>query len=235
MRGRTSIGFGPALLAAVCSFPTSVGLGGEIDGRVTVTGPRPARPAEDRTLEPACGKGAAQDDPLLISRSGGVQNAVVRILGVDQVSPVNATSQPLPPVIVGQKGCSYVPRVQAAQRGQPLVVENKDPLLHNLHAFERRKGLFNVAQPPRAPPVRRELSGIEMLRLKCDIHPWMLGWIVFNDNPYFGVTDAEGRFSIRGVPPGNYALSVWHELLGLRQVEVKVPDGSVEVKVNLTR
>ncbi len=151
---------------------------------------------------------------------GRFRNAVVRILGVIRPpagSPATPVPPlPLPPVRVEQRGCSYVPRVQAALAGQTLVVENQDPLLHNVHAFAGSKGLFNVAQPPRATPVKREPPGVEVLRLKCDIHPWMFGWVVFNDNPYFAVTGADGRFALHGVPPGTYQLAVWHELLGAR-------------------
>jgi len=220
----------PWLLSAVAA---AVVPGAVLQGRITVSGPLPARPVADRTLDPACGNGSAGDDPLLTSTSGGVQNAVVRLLGLNPAAGVHSSSTPLAPVVVLQQGCSYVPRVQAASRGQPVVIENRDPLLHNLHAFAGRKGLFNVAQPKGSAPVKREVSGVDVLRLKCDIHPWMAGWVVFSDTPYFAVTDADGRFAIQGVPAGSYELSVWHELLGARTVKVQVSAEAVEVNVDL--
>jgi hypothetical protein len=192
----------------------------------------PTPPTVDRRLDPACGGGSAGDNPLLVSDSRLVQNAVVRILGA---APAASDAGALPPVVVRQKDCRYVPRVQAALRGQPVLVENDDPLLHNLHAFSGRKGLFNVAQPAGSPPVKRDLVGVDLLRLKCDIHPWMFGWVVFNETPYFAVTGADGRFAIGGVPAGTYKLSVWHEILGTREVEIRVPAGALQVSVDLGR
>ncbi len=113
------------------------------------------------------------------------------------------------------------------------VIENQDPLLHNLHAFAGRKGLFNVAQPAGSAPVKREFPTTDVLRLRCDIHPWMTGWVVFNDTPHFAVTGADGRFTIQGVPAGSYELSVWHELLGVRTIKVQGPAGAVEVNLDL--
>jgi hypothetical protein len=216
----------PCLLATLAS-------GAEVRGRVTASGNLPARPVADRTLDPACGKGTPGDNPLLTSTSGGLQNAVVRILGASPIAAAHSNAAPLAPITVRQKGCSYVPRVQAALRGQAVVIENQDPMLHNLHAFAGRKGLFNVAQPAGSAPVKREVPTVDVLRLKCDIHPWMAGWVVFNDTPYFAVTDADGRFAIQGVPAGTYELSVWHELLGARTIKVEVRTGAVEVNVDL--
>ena len=57
-------------------------------------------------------------------------------------------------------------------------------------------------------------SGEALVRLRCDVHPWMAGWLVVVEHPYAAVTDAEGRFTIADVPPGAYTLAVWHERLG---------------------
>jgi len=202
---------------------------GELSGRVTLSGPAPERPVFDRSSAPGCGPASADDDPLLISAEGGVQNAVVRLSGL--TAPGSAA--PLPPITVEQRGCSYVPRVQAALKGQPVVVVNGDALLHNVHAFDGRRGLFNVAQPPGSRPVEKSAAGAEVLRLKCDIHPWMFGWVVYSENRYSAVTAADGRFAIRGVPPGTYQLSVWHELLGTKTLEIKVTNGPLKVNVLL--
>jgi Carboxypeptidase regulatory-like domain len=198
---------------------------GEIVGRVSLKGPPPVHPPMDRSSDPACPPPSSGDQPVIVSASGGLRNAVVRVRGA---GPSSASAFPvaLAPITVEQRGCSYVPRVQAALRGQPLWVENGDPVLHNLHAFAGRKGLFNVAQPARSAPVKRDLD-VEIVRLKCDVHPWMFGWVVFNETPYFAVTATDGRFTIQGVPPGTYTLSAWHETFGTQELNVTVADEAV--------
>jgi hypothetical protein len=74
-----------------------------------------------------------------------------------------------------------------------------------------------------------------MVSVRCDLHPWMQGWLGVLDHPYFAVTDAEGRFTLRDVPPGDYTLAVWHERLGTGTSRVTVaPKGTAETHFTLT-
>src|SRR5207247_5859701 len=57
-------------------------------------------------------------------------------------------------------------------------------------------------------------SGEALVRVGCDVHPWMRGWLVVLDHPYAAVTGADGRFAIAAVPAGSYTLALWHEMLG---------------------
>jgi hypothetical protein len=59
-----------------------------------------------------------------------------------------------------------------------------------------------------------------MIRVKCNIHPWMKAWIGVVDNPYFGVTKADGTFDFKNVPPGTYTLEAWQEDLGTQEQQV---------------
>jgi hypothetical protein len=65
----------------------------------------------------------------------------------------------------------------------------------------------------------------EIVKVSCDAHPWMTGWIVVTDHPYVAVTDERGAFRLAGVPPGSYTLSLWHETLGEQRQEVTVRAG----------
>jgi hypothetical protein len=53
----------------------------------------------------------------------------------------------------------------------------------------------------------------------------MTGWIVAVDNPFFAVSGEDGTYALRGLPPGRYTLTAWHEVLGERQQEVEVKEG----------
>ena len=65
----------------------------------------------------------------------------------------------------------------------------------------------------------------EFVKVTCDVHSWMLGWIAVMPNPFFGVTDAKGTTRIENVPPGKYTLEVWHETLGKQTKDVEVKAG----------
>ena len=78
-------------------------------------------------------------------------------------------------------------------------------------------------------------SDLEFIKVPCDVHSWMLGWIAVLPNPFFGVTGANGAARIENVPPGKYTLDVWHETLGkqTKDVEVKAGQtvkGAIEMK-----
>jgi hypothetical protein len=53
-----------------------------------------------------------------------------------------------------------------------------------------------------------------MLHVKCNVHPWITGYIGVANNPYFAVTAEDGKFQISGVPAGKQTIQVWHEIYG---------------------
>jgi hypothetical protein len=184
------------------------------------------------TVDPAvCGDRIA-DDSLLVDAHGGVQNAVVVLRAT---SPPPAAPIPETAVVVDNTGCRFVPRVQIVRRGQPVQVHNADAVLHNTRA--------DVVDPPDVPIANLALShaGMTMdltrrltarlpenspesiVRLGCDVHPWMRGWLLVVDNAFAAVTNASGRYTLPDVPEGKYTLSVWHELLGRHEHQIEVP------------
>ena len=74
------------------------------------------------------------------------------------------------------------------------------------------------------------------MKVQCDIHKWMEGWVVIADHPYYALTDTNGTFTISNVPPGTYTLEVWHEMLGIvtQPVTVKAKK-SVKISVALPK
>jgi hypothetical protein len=125
-------------------------------------------------------------------------------------------------VVIDQEGCMYKPHVQAAMRGQQLQVKNSDGTLHNIHTYEGAATWFNQAQPPKAPPVSKPLDRKSVVKVKCDVHPWMTAYIVLSDNPFFATTSDDGKFTLKDVPAGTYTLESWHERFGVKTQEVTV-------------
>jgi plastocyanin len=127
---------------------------------------------------------------------------------------------------VDQRGCLYVPRVLGVQVGQAVEFTNGDPTLHTVHAVPAANAEFNEPQTEGAPPVHRTFGKPEvMVRVRCDIHPWMIAWVGVLPHPYYAVSGEDGGFAIPNLPPGRYTLEAWHETLGTRTREVTVAPG----------
>lgn len=208
-------------LPAAPSGPT-----GTIAGVIQFQGPVPKLPPLPAPTEPAC-EGVSGEDRSVEVHDGKLANVLVRI-----TDPSLKVAGPSTPVVVDQKHCTYTPRVQGAVLGQKLEIRNEDPTLHNVHTYEDHRSLFNNAQPPGAPAIVKPLPNDEgVVRVKCDVHEWMLSYVVVGHNPYFSVSDAQGRFEIDHVPPGKYTLQAWQERYGTRVVPVEVkPNQTSQVR-----
>jgi hypothetical protein len=197
---------------------------GEVRGRVRYEGPAPAPAALETTKDRrVCGP-SAPDESLLV-RDGALANVVVRVV-VPGAAPAPAT------LTLDQRGCRFVPHVQAAPVGSTLELLNGDPILHTVHAYAGARTAFDVPMPRPGDRVRRPLPQAGPLRIGCDVHGWMSAWVLVVDGPHHAVSGEDGRFSIAGVPAGTYTAIAWHERLGEREARVTVPEaGSAELEL----
>ena len=115
----------------------------------------------------------------------------------------------------------------AGVTGQELQIANGDPLLHNIHAYSGTATAFNQAQMQKSAPIKKTLPA-GVTKFKCDVHPWMTGYAVGNDNPFICVTDNTGSCTISGLPSGAYTLEAWHEKYGTKTVDVAAGAASAE-------
>ena len=195
---------------------------GSISGTVKLAGAAPALPKIKRTSDPVCSSTAQEmaDPTVSVGKDGkSLDNVVVRVIGPTEKAPAGD-------VVVNQHECTYEPRVQGAVEGQKIQVKNEDGTLHNVHAYDGSKTLFNQAQPAKSPPIEKAVTAKDVVTLKCDVHPWMRGYVVLNKNPYFAVSK-DGKFEIKDVPDGTYKVEAWQEKLGTKTVDnVKVGGGA---------
>lgn len=204
---------------------------GRITGRVRLAGPVAARPPLEATVDPsACGS-AIPDESLLVAADGGVANAVVVVRGVAE-----GASRARPEALIDNVRCRFVPRVQVVTRGQTVRVRSSDPILHNAHPVlvaDPEVYVANLAlvTPGQSMDLTRRLAeklppaGEALVRIGCDVHPWMRGWLMVVDQRHAAVTAADGTFTIADLPPGSYTLALWHETLGRSERRVTVPPG----------
>lgn len=195
--------------------------GGTVHGFITFKGKAPAPTAIPPGTDPNCEGMALEEQPVLV-KDGKLANVLVRVRGD---VPGQGTPRQNAMVVVDQNRCQYQPRVQGAVIGQPIVLMNSDQTLHNVRGMAGGKQLFNVTQPPLKTKEAQGPKDPDVVRLHCDIHPWMTAFVVMNPNPYFVTSDEDGAFTLQGVPPGTYTLEAWHETLGTRTAEVTVKEG----------
>jgi plastocyanin len=209
--------------------PAATGEVGDVKGVVSVVGKLP--PAEDlkRNSDPFCAQKHMKDEQVLADAKGHLANVLVHINGLP------ATPPPAEKAAISQDECMYRPRVLGVVAGQTLAIRNGDPVLHNVHTYEGPRTLFNTAQVPGTPNIEKTFTqNGTMLKFKCDIHPWMTGYVWVQNNRYFAVTDKDGTFDIKGVPAGTYEIEAWHERFGTKTGKVTIAKGKpAEVKLEL--
>jgi len=208
--------------------------GGTIQGKVIFNGPVETRKIiPNKDLDVCDGP---RDEPLIaVGPDKGVQDAVVYLVEVAKGKAWPAGAQQVKtPELVNHK-CRFEPHVQVIRAG-PLVVVNSDPVLHNTHGYYGKRTAFNMALPNEGQRIPTELTRAGTVRIDCDAHGWMEGWIYVVDNPYYAITGADGKFSIADVPPGTYNLVAVQELTGPLQQSVAVAAGKpTELTIELKK
>lgn len=172
--------------------------------------------------------GEVESEELLVTpppeggevKDGALQNVFVYVKeGLEDIS----FETPSEAVTVSNKKCVYAPHVSGVRVGQPLILLNEDPTLHNVHSYSKNSQTFNIGLPFQGMKQTKKFAKPEvMVTLKCDAHPWMIGYVGVLDHPYFGVTGEDGAFEFRDLPSGEYLVEAWHEKLGVRSQKIAI-------------
>lgn len=213
--------------AAAAYEEVKVERGGTVTGIVKFTGPpRPPDKREVTRDREACGTEPKTSEALLVSSTQGIKNVVVYLEGVRQGKAFSTA-----PVELDQRGCWFVPHVVLVRAGHPFTLLNSDGVLHNFRTpATSANPALNKAQPKFKRRLSIQIDNPDIIRVNCDIHEWMSAVIVVVAHPYYALTDENGTFVLSDIPPGRYALTVWHEVLGKQTREVVVTAGG-EAKV----
>ncbi|MBC7929713.1 MAG: carboxypeptidase regulatory-like domain-containing protein [Rubrivivax sp.] len=194
----------------------SGGQEGSIAGTISFTGAPPAPKVISMEQDPVCASSnpnAVAED--LVVSGDKLQNVFVYIKD-GKAGDRNISSfkfdVPAQPVKLDQQGCRYVPHVTGIQTNQPFEVLNSDPTAHNVNVDAKLNDKFNQGQPPSGAPITKQFKRAEtVIPVKCNQHPWMRAYVGVLSHPFFAVTDKDGHFEIKGVPPGTYTVVAWHE------------------------
>lgn len=158
---------------------------------------------------------------FVVSANGELADVIVSLKGV----PAQPAAAGMAPAVLDQKGCLYVPQILAVQTGQKIIVKNSDNCVHNVHTVPKENPGANLVQMAGGADLNFTFDKPEpFLKFQCDVHPWMFSWVTVVNHPYFGVSGADGKFTIKNVPPGKYTLEAAHRKLGVQTAEIEVKD-----------
>jgi len=199
-----------------------------ITGHVSFRGSPPKARVLRMSADPYCDKanpGGAERRDVIVGSDGGLADVFVYIK-----SGIQGTYEPpTEKVRIDQHNCNYVPVVSGVMVGQPIAIHNSDATLHNVHAMPHNSRGFNMAMPIKGMTILRKFTAPEVLvRIKCDVHPWMETFVGVTTHPFFAVTAVDGGFSLTGLPAGDYVVEAVHPKLGRRESPVSLSPGGRE-------
>ncbi|MCU7846217.1 MAG: hypothetical protein KZQ93_20470 [Candidatus Thiodiazotropha sp. (ex Monitilora ramsayi)] len=210
--------------------------GGTITGSVKFAGKDKAPKVYGITKDnDVCGTGKREIDYVRVN-NGHLMDTVVYLEKVKEGKPFPAD---LGDATIDQKGCEFNPFLQVMKNKNKLSAVNSDPVLHNIHTYELIRGdakgpkktLTNVSQPdPGTVTNTIKMKRGPAIKVECDAHDFMHGFVFVAKNPYYARVADDGTFTITDVPPGSYTIKAWHGMLKNKKAKVKVDaDGTATV------
>ena len=210
-----------AALVWASSTPVTAQGAGSIVGEVKFSGTPPAAKSLKVDKDPeVCGSDKPSEE-LVVGANKGIKNAVVSLGGAKGPAPTPAQKPAL-----DQKKCHFTPHVLVVPAGAEVDILNSDGILHNIHTFSSANPSINKAQPKFKKVLTEKFDKPEIIKIQCDVHGWMQGWIVVGEHAAYSVSDDSGAFKLDNVPPGKHKVEVWHETLGKVSQEVEVKAGA---------
>jgi plastocyanin len=139
-------------------------------------------------------------------------------------------------VTIDQRQMAFVPKVAVVLQGTTVDFLNSDSVAHNVYwpsVGGNKKLAHNLGTWPKGEKKAFQFNDLGTASLLCNVHPEMSGTVVVVPTPYFGVTDRDGAFEIKNVPPGTYTLKTWSEdgKVTTQSVTVTADPTNVEVTV----
>jgi plastocyanin len=202
--------------AAPAAAPIDPATAASVSGTVKLDGEAPKAVRIDMSQDPACtGTNTSEN---VVASGGHLANVFVYVkegLG-------NRTFDiPKEAITLNQSGCKYHPHMLGVMANQTIKIVNNDPTTHNIHPTPKDNREWNESQPPQSAALEKNFAREEiLLPVKCNQHPWMKMYVNVVKSPFYAVTGQDGKYEIKGLPPGDYTLAFVQEKLGEQDVKV---------------
>jgi len=190
-----------------------------LSGTMSLTGKRPQPRRIETSSDPDC---TLASPKLATDWVEGNQGKLANVFVYVKSAALDGYTFEMPDsaAILEHKGCRYVPHALGLRVGQQLVVINSDQTTHNSHRYSKINPQWNQSQPAGGDPITSSFKHSEFfIPFKCNQHPWEKAYVGVFDHPFFAITDADGNYLIEGLPPGQYTVVAWHELLGEKTLD----------------
>lgn len=198
---------------------------GAISGTILFTGTVPSAKI-DTSMDPGCASGGKSELPTeqFVVHDDHLANVYVYVKSGPPTA-MRDSGRSAQFVVVDQKDCQFRPHVVAVAAGGSVEFRNSDGTMHNVHTNpnEIDNESIDVSQGPHGAPQRKQFVKPElMIPVRCNVHPWMNAFVNVSATRFFDVSDADGHFDLRGMPPGDYVIAAVHEKLGEKTINVTV-------------
>ena len=205
---------------------------GHLKGKFIYDGPPPAQSLVAITKDQKfCGRHNVVDESIVVNKENrGLANVAVYLYvrrGEDAPEPHESYAETADArVELDNNECRFEPHVCLLRTSQTLVIKNSDSVGHNTNIAVTSNPSFNQIIPA-GSELERSFTAAERrpAAVGCNIHPWMQGWLLPQNTPYFAVSGKDGEFEINNLPSGKWTFQVWHEKAG--NVDEVTVDGKV--------
>ena len=167
----------------------------------------------------------------------GLKSAGNIVVYVDAI-PGKKFDPPSQHVTIDQRQMTFVPKLAAVLQGSTVDFLNSDSVAHNVYwpsVGGNKKLAHNLGTWPKGERKSFQFNDLGAASLLCNVHPEMSGNVVVVPTPYFGVTDRDGVFEIKNVPPGTYTLKTWSEDGKVTTQSVTVAAGTTDVELTVKK
>ena len=214
-----------------------VNAGGTLKGRVTMTGPVPRARSFHLIHAPniqfcsriSDGKGHRILRDFTVSKNSGLKDTVIAIQGVKKGKPFPTKMQSF-----NIDRCHSDQYVIGVRNGENILLENKDPIRHEIATYEINSASYvnqksNKAIDKESSQIRSAFvkKDTDEFLIKCNLHPFLQTRGFMVDNPYYAISDDEGTFTLKDVPPGTYEVLAWHPFIPTQKGTVTIGEGTV--------
>ena len=198
---------------------------GSISGTILFSGPVPAATI-DTSMDPACASGGKSQLPTeqFVVKDHKLANVYIYVKSGPPAA-MRDNGRSAQSVVIDQVNCQFRPHVVAVAAGGYIEFRNSDATMHNVHAMPTEIGneAVDISQGPHGAPKMVQFPKPEvMMPIRCNNHPWMNAFVNVSATRFFDISDADGHFDLRGMPPGDYVIAAVHEKLGEKTTTVTV-------------